>query len=364
MVLKSTPMKNAKLKIVLSLFLVLLFNSSILSQGSCWPDQSDGYWKINEALYGSKKLSACDINAYYNCHGFMMSYFEDSPCSKPGWTNPVPAPYTCPNSHGVLSSTVWQNSGRYVQVGSESNAKLVYYVFPDLSDHSAVKETIPGGQIRYISKYNYDGPLVEHKIDSSWYHLSGQYNPANITRQFWTYVGYISGSTNIVGTNPVNYSVDNNATVNYSWSITSGYQNIYISSSPYQNNVTLAPTHSGTAVLQLIMTSTCSSTPRTQQISLNITTNVCLEGSYDHGGVYYINLNTVNHVTTGGVYIRVSCPNSTTVTWQKTSGNIDGYFPNGYTASFNMTSGGSITLLLTAKNGSTTLATRSITFYN
>jgi hypothetical protein len=160
MVLKITSMKNTKLKIVLSLTAILLFNSIVLSQGSCWPDQSDGYWKISEAQYGSKKLSACDIDAYYNCHGFMMSYFEDSPCQKPGWTNPVSAPYTCPNSHGIMSSTVWQNSGRYVQVSAELNAKLVYYVFDVNNDHSAVKETIPGGQIRYISKYSYNGPLV------------------------------------------------------------------------------------------------------------------------------------------------------------------------------------------------------------
>jgi hypothetical protein len=251
-----------------------------------------------------------------------------------------------------------------VQVCSESDAKLVYYVFPDLSDHSAVKESIPGGQIRYISKYSYDGPLVEHRLDSSWYHLSGQYNPANITRQFWTYLGNMLGSPNIVGINPVNFSVLNAPSVNYTWSVTNGYQNIYISSSTHQSSVTLVPNHSGTAVLQLTMTSTCSSTPRIQQISLNINTNVCLEGTYDNGSNYNLNLNTANHVNTGGVFIRVYCPNSTTVTWQKTSGNIDGYFPNGYTASFHMTSGGSISLLLTAKNGSTTLATRSITFYN
>jgi hypothetical protein len=51
--LKFTPMKNAKLKIILSLTTTLLLNSTILSQGSCYQDQSDGYWKISEALYGS-----------------------------------------------------------------------------------------------------------------------------------------------------------------------------------------------------------------------------------------------------------------------------------------------------------------------
>jgi hypothetical protein len=66
----------------------------------------------------------------------------------------------------------------------------------------------------------------------------------------------------------------------------------------------------------------------------------------------------------GEVYITVTCPNATTFTWQKTSGNINGYFPPGPTASFNMTSGGSISFLITAKNGSVTLATRNVAFYN
>jgi hypothetical protein len=38
--------------------------------------------------------------------------------------------------------------------------------------------------------------------------------------------------------------------------------------------------------------------------------------------------------------------------------------PSGASVSFTMTSGGSISFSVTAKNGSTTLATRNVTFYN
>ena len=258
----------------------------------------------------------------------------------------------------------WKNSGRYVHVCNESDAKLVYYQFPGGETHSAVKETLPGGIYKYISKYNHDGPLVEHNLDGSWYHLSGLYNPNEITRQFWTYVGFIQGSPTIIGTGTVAFSLLSNQGVIYSWSIISGNSNISISSGANQSTVNLVPIHSGTAILKISLSSGCDSQAKNQQINLNITTNICLEGSYDNAGISNQILNTVNHVSTGGVAIRVSCPGSTTIKWQKTSGNVNGYFPDGQTASFNMTAGGSITLLLTAKNGSVTIGTRSITFYN
>jgi hypothetical protein len=76
------------------------------------------------------------------------------------------------------------------------------------------------------------------------------------------------------------------------------------------------------------------------------------------------NLYTTNSVSTGGVYATVTCPNATSFVWQKTSGNIYDWIPSGANVSFTMLSGGSISFLVTAKNGSTTLATRNVTFYN
>ena len=289
-----------------------------------------------------------------------MSYFDAS-CTEPNWNNQVATPYTCPNPTGPKTHIEWQNSGRYVKVCTESVANIAHYHIPDGDTHSAVKEILPNESIKYISKYGCLGPLVEHNLTGSYYHLSGQYS--NITHQFWSYVGYIQGSTTITGTSPVTFSVNNISTVIYSWSIVSGYSNINIFSGSNQYAANLIPTHSGTAVLQLNISSACGSV-KTQQIILNITTNVCLEGTYDNAGIYKQILNTTNHVSVGGVFIRVSCPNSTSITWQKTSGNINGYFPPGPTTSFDMTSGGSISFLVTAKNGSTTLATRNITFYN
>ena len=292
----------------------------------------------------------------------MMSYFEipqSGSCDKPHWTHSVATPYLCPNAIGVVSEGTWQGSGRYVQVCSETDADLVSYHFTISGDHSAVKEIV-NGQTKYISKYNYNGPLVEHNLHTSFYELRGE---GSGSPQFWSYVGFINGNHTITGTNPVSFNVNNIATVNYSWTVLSGYDHIYISSGAYQSNVTLVPTHSGQAVLKLNVSSSCGSV-RSQQITLNITTNICLEGIYDNNGIYNQNLNTTNNVSTGGVYITVTCPNSTTVIWQKTSGNINGYFPPGYTNSFNMTSGGSISFLLTAKNGSTTISTRNVSFYN
>lgn len=357
-------MKTNLLKTLLSF--ITLFGSpvGIFSQGNCYPDQTPQYWKIDESLYGSRLLSACSPAAYYNCHGFAMSYVEipqSQDCQKPSWINSVASPYLCPNPYGRPAALVYQNSAKYIQVCLESDASIVYYQFLT-ADHSAVK-TVTNGQIKYISKYDYNGPLVAHNLMGSVYHLKGQ--DIGIPVQFWAYAGSISGNTNINGIIPVTFNVNNIQNINYYWSILSGYSNIYISSSATQYSATLVPTHSGTAVLQLNISSGCSGPPKTQQITLNIATNICLEGVYDNAGIYNQNLNTVNRVSVGGVAIRVSCPNSTLITWEKTSGNVNGYFPTtGPSASFNMTAGGSISLLLTAKNGSTTIGTRSITFYN
>lgn len=212
-------------KICLTFALLLVLSISSFSQ--CYPDQGDTYWWINESLYGSKKLSGCDNNTYYNCHGFTMSYFEDSGCEKPGWTHPVSTPYTCPNHNGVKFDVEWKNSGRYVQVCTESVANIAYYQLPDGDTHSAVKEILNNGSIKYISKYGTEGPMVEHDLLGSYYHLCGKYT--NIPYpQFWSYIGTISGNPNINGIDTCTFSVNNISTVSYSWSVLSGNSNIYI----------------------------------------------------------------------------------------------------------------------------------------
>lgn len=340
-------------KFVLSFLLVINLFISAFSQGNCWSDQSDSYWKISESLYGSKRLSDCHPSAYYNCHGFVISYFENG-CTAPSWIgNQLPAPYTCPNSQGIKSASAYQNNGKYVQVCSESVANVAYYELIGDS-HSAVKEVIGGGAvIKYLSKYGSDGPLVAHNLAGSWYHLTDKV--LNTPVQFWSYVGPIAGNSNIVGLSPRTFSVNNISGVNYSWLIPSGSSKIYISSASNQSTVTLTPTHSGTATLRLNISSACGSV-KTQEITLNIQTNVCLEGTYNNAGNNGQNLNTVNSVSTGGVSATVTCPNATSFTWQKTSGTINGWIASGATASFTMTSGGSISFSVTAKNGSTTLA--------
>ena len=360
MIMKSKVSKSLLLTII-----VLSLSKCLFAQMSCGTIvcdhlNDDVFWMINEAQYGSKRLSNCDVAATYNCHGFVMSYFEDN--CKPGWNNPVLTPYTCPNTKGKKYDTDWQNSGKYVQVCNELEANISYYHILDGDTHSAVKEVLPGGTIKYLSKYGCTGPIVAHNLTGSYYHLKNRVD-TSFPLQFWSYIGPIVGNPTIIGTNTVPFYVNGIQNVTYSWSIVSGYQNISISAGATSESVTLAPIHSGTSVLQITVSSACGQA-KTQQLILNITTNICLEGTYDNAGVYNQILNTTNHVSTGGVFIRVSCPNSTTISWQKTSGNITGYWPDGPTASFNMTAHGSISFLVTAKNGSVTIGTRTITFYN
>jgi hypothetical protein len=266
---------------------ILLASNLSTAQVTCWPDQSPEYWKISEALYGSKKLSGCHANANYNCHGFVMSYFENG-CTAPGWDKSyVNEPYSCPNSpnQGVKDDSDYKNSGQYVQVCTEANANIAYYSFGGDTDHSSVKEITGNGfgPIKYLSKYGTEGPLVAHNLNGSWYHLRSDLT-LQFT-QFWSYVGKIQGNQSISGTGVKTFSAINVPTVTYAWSIISGYSNIYISSGSNQSTVTLTPTHSGTAVLKLSVSSACGGT-KTQQITLNIQTNICLEGVYNNAGIY------------------------------------------------------------------------------
>jgi len=347
--------------LLISMFVLLAPCITFSQPANCDPNHTDTYWKISETLYGSRKLSNCHPDAYYNCHGFVRSYFENG-CTAPGWAKtPVAAPYECPEQQGFIEAT-FKNSGKYVQVCSETNANIAYYQFIQ-GDHSAVKEISGNGTIKYLSKYSSNGPLVAHNLTGSWYHIPDQNLVPPKPIQFWSYIGSITGNSNISGISPKTFSVTNIAGVTYSWSIISGYSNIYISSASNQNTVTLTSTHSGTAVLQLSISSACGSV-NTQQITLNIQTNVCLEGTFTNAGGGSQNLYTTNSILVGSVNATVTCPNATSFTWQKTSGTINSFFTSGANVSFSMTSGGSISFLVTAKNGSTTLATRNIAFYN
>lgn len=241
--------------LLFTLLLSTILSFSVFSQGWCYLDTSDSYWKISESLYGSKRLSDCHPNAYYNCHGFVISYFENG-CTSPSWIgSQLPAPYICPNAQGIKSATAYQESGKYVPVCSEATANIAFYELIGDS-HSAVKEVSGGGTVvKYLSKYGFNGPLVAHNLTGSWYHLTGKV--LNTPVQFWSYVGPINGNPNIVGLSPVTFTVSNIPGVTYSWSIPIGSSKIYISSSSTQNTVTLTPTHVGPAVLRLITSSAC-----------------------------------------------------------------------------------------------------------
>lgn len=346
------------------IFICLILGSWNLafSQAVCSSETSNSFWKISESLHGSKRLSDCHLGAYYNCHGFVMSYFENG-CTSPGWNKSfLTAPYSCPNAQGVRSASEFKDSGRYLQVCNESDANIAFYNLIG-SDHSAVRENVGGSFVKYISKYGTEGPLVAHDLNQSFYHL---YQGGQVvgSPEFWTYVGPIKGSSStLIGTLPVSFNVEPKPGVNYSWSIVEGLSKVFISSSSNQSTVTLTPTHSGTAKLRLTINSGCGQS-KTQEISLTIQTNVCLEGTYNIGSNTGINLNSTNQIGVGNVTSTITCPNATSLTWQRTSGSITTFNTSGNYVTFNMVSGGSISFSITARNGTTVLSTRNVSFFN
>ena len=57
--------------------LLFLFSIQGFTQSNiCYPDQSNEFWMIG-LEYESKKLSGCDSQATYNCHGFTKAMMEN-----------------------------------------------------------------------------------------------------------------------------------------------------------------------------------------------------------------------------------------------------------------------------------------------
>ena len=100
-----------------------------------------------------------------------------------------------------------------------------------------------------------------------------------------------------------------------------------------------------------------------QKVSEVFATLNCLDGYYTINGATN-NIGTGNIINTGYTSARVVCDNATSYTWTKTSGSLS-YTSNGPNAYFTMTSGQSISFIVTAKNSSNqVIGSRNIAFYN
>ena len=335
------------------IILIELFcNSIVFSQ--CGDDE---YYHIG----GQSKRLVYNCNNTFHCHEFVRLYFESS-CPKPTWYTPLnsicswnPAQYEFPNTNYWDLNTYIKVDEQYANI-----ARFESYG----TDHSQVKDSqYPW---KYISKYDKQGPVVGHNLRSSYYDIErpdGDYT-------FYFYLGPITGNPTITNANPVYFSVINNSSVDYEWDVIQSGSIVSLSSGSSPNTIKVTPLESGSVTLQLEAKEDIIGSQVNQSINLSVQQlpppppPPLLSGTYDNAGIYNQTLLTTNRVSVGGVFIRVSYPGATTYTWQKTSGNINGYFVPGPTASFNMTSGGSITLLVTAKIGSVTLTSKYITFYN
>ncbi|WP_157370117.1 hypothetical protein [Aquiflexum balticum] len=209
--------------------LIFLFHLGTFGQSvQCYSDQSDIYWLIG-SQHGSKRLSECDIDAVYNCHGFTMAMMENtcssipSCCTVPSWNTTVNTPYQCPNNKGIDGGT-WRSDSKYVRINSEADARIVFFEINSPGGHSAVKTTSPFASTKYISKYGTDGPLVAHDLNKSFYHLTNRYIPNSM--EYWTYIGSIQGNEIIEIGSLYNYSVQAVSGVTYSWASVNSKFNI------------------------------------------------------------------------------------------------------------------------------------------
>ncbi|TAL64741.1 MAG: hypothetical protein EPN88_10510 [Bacteroidetes bacterium] len=338
-----------KMILLLPLILIeLLSNSVAFSQ--C------GGTGFNIGTQWGSKLLVYNCNSTFLCHQFVRLYYESN-CEKPTWNNLMnsicswdPNQYDSPDSYYYDLNTYIKVAEQYANIARYQRRLCGY-------DHSQVKDSqYPS---KYISKYGQDGPVVGHDIHNSTYDISCPGEPSDYT--YYYYLGKITGSSQITSTSPVYFSVNSNAGITYSWTVTP--LGIVSLSNSSTSNVKVTPIQNGTVTLTLTATTNVGGSI-SQSKTLTVSIPPSISGNYDNAGYYNQNLLTVNRVSVGGVFIRVSCPGATTYTWQKTSGNINAYLVPGPTASFNMTTGGTITILITAKNGSTTLTSKSVTFYN
>ncbi len=299
-----------------------------------------------------------------NCHGFVLAFFENG-CNNFGWNTSAPSPYLCPNSQGQKAGINIKNSHKYVRVCNVSDVKVVYYkTLNNPYDHTAVKDpTVTHGTAKYVSKYGADGPLVSHDLNGSWYHLNGQVDISQT--EYWTYVDSIEDSNPSV---PIqvggskSYNVEAVSGVTYNWSST--YGRFQIASGQGTATVTIHPYYSGTDELKLEITGCGTGTKKTQIFQIVIPPT-CLSGTYSVGSLSGFSLNTANSLSTGQVITDIVCPGAASIQWTKTSGSLSYMNWNTKDVLFNMTSGGSISFDVKARNSSNqVIASRSVTFYN
>lgn len=337
-----------KLFLFLPIILIELFCNSIVFSQPCGDDE---HYNIG----GQSKRLVYNCNNTFHCHLFVRLYFESS-CPKPTWYTPL---YSICDWDDPDRNDYW-DLNTYIKVDEQYANIARYQRSQGVIDHSQVKDSqYPS---KYISKYDTDGPVVGHNLGNSYYDTlyPGGY-PNYYT--FYYYLGKIAGNPQITSTSPVYFSLNANTGVTYTWTVSQS-DIVSLSAGSSSNIIKVTAIQNGSVKLKLKAKTSKETVYQSINLSVQGLPPPLLSGTYDNGGSNNQLLLTANRVSVGSVFIRVSYPEATNYTWQKISGNINGYFAPGPTTSFNMTSGGSITLLVTAKDGSVTLTSRTITFYN
>lgn len=358
-------MKKTLLTLIFVLFATI--PESLVSQ-TCTNEPNN--WHISVAN-GSKQIGTCATTHQYNCHAYSIAYVEGMTRVRNWGTNPSTGntPYHSPwtywnyrqggQSSYVISPAEFRNNNDYFQVGSSSDADIVYYEFgAGVGHHSAVRDrSILFGTPKFLSKYGPDGPLVAHELNTTFYEENGA--PLQLTEFYTRYTGNAITGDNSQSVNDTDqYTIPLlPAGLNVQWVINDYRAQIIGSSTSAQ--VSVKALYPGTYTLKATVSSTYDSRVITKQITV---TSASISGTYNTSSSNGNQMNTVNFAPAGTVTVMINANGATSYTWQKTSGSISFPFSTGSSKSFTMTTNGSLSLLLKAYNGGSLLTSRTVTF--
>lgn len=178
----------------------------------------------------------------YNCHSYAW-YLSEAPGSPLYWMSPGNATY-------------WQD-GSYIQICNESQAAKIDYAS---DDHSAIRSVVAG---KYDSKWG-QWPLMRHNPTDVPYNSS--------SRKYYAPTKINASSTTICG--DASFSVAAFSGGTYTWSSSS---NIVLSSTS-GSSITANSSGEGAGWVQVVISSSCSSTSVTTRLNVSVGTPTAITG--------------------------------------------------------------------------------------
>jgi len=352
------------MNLVKKLFLFyLLF--SIALEGISQSCGDDGFWKIG-SQFGTQRLSSnCGD---FICHGFAAAYWEEGfiqgtslNSTNPGIVN-VKTQYT--QSGGGPTETYFRDSPLYVQVCGQSlsNVDVVTEVYGSSPGfHSLVRDRNSTFNLKFISKYGTESPVIRHDFNSTWYEL----NNASKTEpdKHYVYLGKLKTEYYVPKGQIKSISLPSKPGATYSWSIIGSPGIVSFTSGTNAASVSLRGDSFGTTQVKVTV-SGCSGIPPKEQIITIIVPAINISGTYTTSNSTNHTLGNGNQVPSGNVSTYLSMTGINNFVWERYQGNLP-FWAHTNQMHFTMQSGNYVSFRIYARSSSNdTLAVRNVTYYN